>query len=200
MHRIEADGPQDSRRGPYRGHRGPIAAAGGQRLELRLDVRHARRVPRAARPRSDAATPSPPSSATAASKKCRRRWSRCSARRRSTGWAMPAASSSWSKTAATSDWPTCRRPPTSSWPAATPRPAWRACSPACGPNTPWIYLDIDRIKAKQMGVGRRRRFRRPARLHGLALRQQLQRLRPLLAGQRPGRRPLPRHDRRGRCN
>ena len=55
-------------------------------------------------------------------------------------------------------------------------------------NTPWLYLDIDRTKAKTMGVSLERRLRHPPGLPGLALRQRLQPLRPHLAGQRPGRR------------
>ena len=55
-------------------------------------------------------------------------------------------------------------------------------------------LDLSRHRPHQGevdGRGRGQRLRRPASLHGLAVRQQLQRLRPFLAGQRAGRRPLP---------
>ena len=49
------------------------------------------------------------------------------------------------------------------------------------------------------GRAAQRRLRRPAGLHGLALRQQLQPVRPLLAGQRAGRRRFPPHARRSQA-
>ena len=72
-----------------------------------------------------------------------------------------------------------------------PRPA-RACSTAPAPNTPWLYLDIDRTKCMALGVQVSDVFNTLAGLPRLVLRQQLQRVRPDLAGERPGRPELPR--------
>ena len=63
-------------------------------------------------------------------------------------------------------------------------------------RTPQLYADMDRTKVKTMGVATDRRLRRAAGVPGQLLRQRLQPLRPHLAGQRPGRRPLP-HGRGG---
>ena len=52
MRRIEQIARETHGRGPHGGHFGAIAAAGRQRLELRLDVRDARRVRPAARRRA----------------------------------------------------------------------------------------------------------------------------------------------------
>ena len=54
-------------------------------------------------------------------------------------------------------------------------------------NTPWLYLDIDRTKCMALGVPVSELFNTLAGLPGLVLRQQLQRVRPDLAGERPGR-------------
>ena len=59
-------------------------------------------------------------------------------------------------------------------------------------NTPWLYLDIDRTKCMALGVPVSDVFNTLAGLPGLLLRQQLQRVRPDLAGERPGRPALPR--------
>ena len=132
-----ADGPRDAGRGPHGGHLRPIAAAGGQRLELRLDVRDARRVPRPPRRRTDAATPSPPSSATA----CQRG----SARGAGLGLRRPAGRRAGQRRRLQAD----GRGPRQPGPGraangrrrrgrrrATTRPAWKASSPACGPTRP----------------------------------------------------------------
>ena len=66
-------------------------------------------------------------------------------------------------------------------------------------NTPQIYADIDRDQGQVDGRERGRRLQYPASLHGLALREQLQRVRPLLASQAPGRRAVPPHGRAGRA-
>ena len=58
-------------------------------------------------------------------------------------------------------------------------------------NTPWLYLDIDRDQVQGPGHQRQRRLQHAAGLHRLLLRQQLQRVRPHLAGQRPGRPEIP---------
>ena len=59
-------------------------------------------------------------------------------------------------------------------------------------GTPQLYVDIDRTKVKTMGVPLTDVFDAPAGVPGQLLRQRLQPLRPHLAGQRPGRCPLPR--------
>ena len=63
-------------------------------------------------------------------------------------------------------------------------------------NTPWLFLDIDREKAKLLGVSIAELFNTLQVYLGLALRQRFQPVRPHLAGQRPGRRRLPQADRR----
>ena len=63
-------------------------------------------------------------------------------------------------------------------------------------NTPWLYLDIDRDKAKLAGVSIAEAVQHSSGLPGLTLRQRFQSVRPDLAGQRAGRRQLPQADRR----
>ena len=63
-------------------------------------------------------------------------------------------------------------------------------------STPQLYVDVDRVKVQDDGRGPHRRLRHAPGLPGRLLRQRLQPLRPHLAGQHPGRRPLPRE--RGR--
>ena len=61
-------------------------------------------------------------------------------------------------------------------------------------TNPSIYLDIDRAKAQALGAQHQRRVHRAAGDARRHLRQQLQSVRPHLAGQRPGRgRRPPRH-------
>ena len=59
-------------------------------------------------------------------------------------------------------------------------------------NTPWLYLDIDRTKCMALGVKVSDVFNTLQIYLGSLLRQQLQRVRPDLAGQHPGRPALPR--------
>ena len=59
-------------------------------------------------------------------------------------------------------------------------------------NTPWLYLDIDRTKCMALGVPVSDVFNTLAGLLRLVLREQLQRIRPHLASQRPGRPAIPR--------
>ena len=129
---------QDRRRQAHRGHRRPVDPAGRQRAELRRDVRHARRFPRARPPAGFPARRSPPRSRPASRKRSRTAWWASSGPRRSTAWARPAASRSSSRTAATRAWPPCRRwaRRSSTTPAATSRPACKACSAASAPIPP----------------------------------------------------------------
>ena len=70
-------------------------------------------------------------------------------------------------------------------------------------NTPWLYLDIDRTKCLALGVPLDRSIQHFAGTPRLVLRQQLQRVRPYLAGQRSGAAALPRpgarHSASSRC-
>ena len=59
-------------------------------------------------------------------------------------------------------------------------------------RTPQLYVDIDRTKVKTMGVALTDVFDALQVVPGQLLRQRLQPLRPHLAGERPGRRRLPR--------
>ncbi len=59
-------------------------------------------------------------------------------------------------------------------------------------NTPWLYLDIDRTKCVALGVPISELFNTLAGLPGILLRQQLQRVWPVVAGKYPGRSELPR--------
>ena len=63
-------------------------------------------------------------------------------------------------------------------------------------DTPQIYLDIDRDKAQVLGVKTHRHLQCAAIDDGQLLRQRLQRVRPHLAGQRPGRDAVSRTSRR----
>ena len=63
-------------------------------------------------------------------------------------------------------------------------------------RTPQLYVDVDRTKVKTMGVQLTDVFDAAAGVPGQLLRQRLQPLRPHLAGQRPGRGPLPHRCRR----
>ena len=65
-------------------------------------------------------------------------------------------------------------------------------------DTPQIYLDIDRDKAQVLGVKISDIFNALQVDAGQLLHQRLQRFRPHLAGQRPGRSAVPRPDRRHR--
>ena len=78
------------------------------------------------------------------------------------------------------------------------RRSWPACSPSYQVNVPQLYADIDRTKARQLGVAGHRRVRDAADLSRLALRQRLQQVRPHLFGARAGRRAVPRARRRHR--
>ena len=93
--------------------------------------------------------------------------------------ASPAGSSSWSRTAAASGLRDAaeadRRPDRQ---AAAASPAWSACSPSSAPTRPQLFLDIDRTKVAVAGRAAQRRQPDAADLPGLALRQQLQRVRP----------------------
>ena len=57
-------------------------------------------------------------------------------------------------------------------------------------NVPQLYADVDRVKARQLGVAVTGRVRDHADLSGLALRQRLQQVRPHLLGARAGRRQV----------
>ena len=60
------------------------------------------------------------------------------------------------------------------------RRSWPACSPAIQVNVPQLYADIDRTKARQLGVPVTDVFDTHADLSRLALRQRLQQVRPHL--------------------
>ena len=66
-------------------------------------------------------------------------------------------------------------------------------------NVPQLYADIDRTKARQLGVPVTDVFDTHADLSRLALRQRLQQVRPHLLGARAGRRAVPRPRRRHRA-
>ena len=199
MTQVEKIAAQAARRHAHRGHRRPVDPAERQRAQLRRDVRDARRLP----------PPAPHEGLTgagdrrAAAGRAPGRdqatgWSTSSRPRRSTAWGPPAASRSWSRTAATWARRRSRTSPTGSSPTRTSRRTRSSCTglfTSFRANTPWLYLDIDRDKAKLAGRLDRRAVQHAAGLPGLALRQRLQPLRPHLAGQRAGRRQLPQADR-----
>ena len=87
---------------------------------------------------------------------------------------------------------TCSGSATRSSSGATGRPGLQGLFNSSRANTPWLYLDIDRTKCMALGVPVSERLQHAAGLPGLVLRQQLQRVRPDLAGQRPGRPAVPR--------
>ena len=127
---------------------------------------------------------------SAGPRRCRTRRSRCSGRRRSRGSGRPAGSSSSSRTAAGS---ACAP----STPDGRPR---REAQGAAGlnsaatqfrPRIPQLHLDIDRTKAASLGVSPRRREPDARHVPRVAVREQLQRVRPALAGDHPGRRRVP---------
>ena len=66
-------------------------------------------------------------------------------------------------------------------------------------NVPQLYADIDRTKARQLGVPVTDVFDTHADLSRLAVRQRLQQVRPHLLGARAGRRAVPRARRRHRA-
>ena len=82
----------------------------------------------------------------------RTRSSSSSRRRRCRGSARPAASSCTSRTAPRSATRRSTRRPRRSWRRRTRRPSSRACSRAYQVNVPQLYADIDRTKARQLGV------------------------------------------------
>ena len=91
--------------------------------------------------------------------------------------------------------PRARRPCSSrptTWSASCKKqPGLNSVATQFRSNTPQLFLDIDRTKVAVAGRVARRRQPDARHVPGLALRQQLQRLRPALAGHRPGRRPVP---------
>ena len=63
-------------------------------------------------------------------------------------------------------------------------------------GVPQLYADVDRVKAKTLGLRPQRRLRHDAGVPRLGLRQRLQQVRPDLSGARPGRRAVPQRARR----
>ena len=82
----------------------------------------------------------------------RRPRSASSAPRRSTAWAAPAASSCRCRTAATPGPRRCRGRSTTSPRRATRNPGSSACSAASAPTSRSSIVDVDRDKAKTLGV------------------------------------------------
>ena len=108
---------------------------------------------RAARPGASRATPSPPHLRKRLQRRgAARPWSRSSAPRRSTAWATPAASSWWSRTAATWAWTELQSVADKAVAEGNATPGLEGVFTSLRANTPWLYLDIDRVKAKSMGV------------------------------------------------
>ena len=118
----------------------------------------------------------------------RRRWCSPSTRRRSSAWAPPAASSSTSRTAA-------RAAPQrlAEVIAAVPRRGqrrtrcWRGVQTLWRANVPQLYVDVDREKAKALGVPLDERLQHAGGHARHLLRQRLQQVRPHLAGADVGR-------------
>ncbi len=122
-----------------------------------------------------------------------------SRRRPSSVWATPAASSSTSRTAATagrSVWPRCWD---SFWRAANTDPMLAGVQTLWRANVPQLYVEVDREKAKSLGVPIDHAVQHAGRHAGHVLRERLQQVRPHLAGADVGRAELsqaPRFDRR----
>ena len=192
------DRPRDARRQAHGQRVRPVDPAQRQRAELRLAVRHARRVPRPPHARPARPTPSRAKLRSGLSaSRCRRRSSTSSAPRRWTGWAPPAGSRSMIED---------RGDTGPSELAAGGRrrgrerrrdePDLRDVFTSFRADTPWLYLDIDRDAGARRWACRWRRLQHAAGLLRLALRQRLQPVRPDLAGERPGRRAVPQAGRR----
>ena len=150
-------------------------------------------TPKASQRRSHRETISQASSAAS-----RRPRSSCSRRRRCAGSARRAASRCSVQDRAG------RRPAAAAWRVArsVTRIAGRRAAgrlngvfTTFGANTPQLYLDIDRTKARMLNVPLDRRLRHAAGQSRRRLRQRLQRLRAHLSGAGAGRRAVPRRSR-----
>ena len=134
------DRPEDAGRQAHGGHRRAVDPAQRQRLQLRGPVPDARRLRAPHRARACPATPSPPRCRSGFRRRCPRRSSTSSGRRRWRAWARRAASRSSSRTPATTACRPCRRPPTRSSPPARPTRTCKGCSPASAPTRPgWSW-------------------------------------------------------------
>ena len=122
----------------------------------------------------------------------------CSRRRRCRASARSAASSCRSRTAPASATRRSTRRPRRSLAKAAQAPELAGLFSSFQVNVPQLYADIDRTKARQLGVAGDRRVRDDADLSRLALCQRLQQVRPHLLGARAGRRAVPRPRRRHR--
>ena len=78
---------------------------------------------------------------------------------------------------------------------AAAEPAFVGLTSVFRANVPQLYVDVNRTECMTKDVALKRPLRHAADLPRLALRQRLQPLRPHLAGDRPGRRAVPRPDR-----
>ena len=127
-----------------------------QRLHQQLELGHRLRLAEALRPAQGARTCRAGAIAQQPERPVRRRSrtpsSRSSRRRRCRAWARPAASSCSSRTAprSASTRSTPRRRP--SWPRPTQAPELAGMFSSCQVNVPQLYADIDRTKARQLGV------------------------------------------------
>ena len=111
-----------------------------------------------------------------------------SARRRSTASATPAASSSRCRTAATPGSEALQGAVENVIRAGNAQPGLVGLFSSFRATQPQLYVDVDRAKAKALGVLARRRLPDAPGLPRLGLRQRLHPLRPQLAGERAGRR------------
>ena len=195
--RAREDRPRDSRRRPHPGIPGQSFVLNAISSNYGGDVHHPQAVPRAPRPAlsAEAIAARAPAEASAADSR------RPASRLRRAGRRRPGQRR---RLQADGRGPATSMPRRSAGPGRQPGRRQGNQQPRPGrlfngfrANTPQLYVDIDRAKCKTMGVELKRRLRHAAGLPGRLLRQRLQPLRPHLAGQRPGRRPVP-HRRRGR--
>ncbi len=174
---------------------GTVVSSASQQPQLRLDVHRPRSRSTSGGPRTCATRPSWPSCGGRGPSKSRTPRSPSTEGRRSPDSASPAASSSSSRIAATSAWRPCRNRPTKLVRKLREQPGLNTVSTQIRANTPQLFLDIDRTKVAALGVSLDDVNQTLDMYHGLALRQQLQRFRPALAGHHPGGGRIPQSDR-----